>query len=271
MDNKKIIIMTSVLLSIIVGQFIYVFNEINGIYQFKKNLEHTVTRNIENIEKVSLTKQNESINKIENESTKIISDKIAEFNDELAYVQTKIKEEKEKLEEIKQNYKRIENGLPELVELDDLYKNYSYKVSDIDHMFNVEEFLTSKGSISFDSSDFEFAVLPSTNKIAWIKIGKENSTLNSELIKAWLDEASYAKEKLGYKLNSNKTNPSDYGEYTRKIYKKGDLYFITYFQYIRVQGTYNRHSFKYNFYIKIGSDKRTKHYQLEQYNKKIGS
>jgi len=56
-----------------------------------------------------------------------------------------------------------------------------------------------------------------------------------------------------------------------KIYKKGDLYFKTYYQYERVLETYDRHSLQYNFFIELGSLKRKDQYMSEQYNIKTGS
>jgi hypothetical protein len=52
---------------------------------------------------------------------------------------------------------------------------------------------------------------------------------------------------------------------------KGDMYFKTYFQYERVQGTYGRHSLQYTYYVEIGSEVRKARYELEQYNQKLGS
>jgi len=103
-----------------------------------------------------------------------------------------------------------------------------------------------------------------------VKIGKANSTENSELIKAWIEESAAAKEKLGYVRQYRTTKPSDYGEYTEALYRKGDMYFKTYLQYQRVQGTYGRHSLQYTYYVEIGSEVRKRQYDLEAVQSKTG-
>jgi hypothetical protein len=76
--------------------------------------------------------------------------------------------------------------------------------------------------------------------------------------------------RLGYVQQYRRTKPSDYGESTETRYTKGDMYFKTFMQYQRVQGTYGRHSLQYTYYVETGSDARRKEYELEQYNKKLG-
>lgn len=111
----------------------------------------------------------------------------------------------------------------------------------------MESFYTSLGPIGFQKSHFTFAYIPSSRLLAWLKIGKDNSSENSELIKAWLGEAERAKVRLGYVRQYRRTKPSDYGEYTEALYTKGDMYFKTFVQYQRVQGTYGRHSLHYTY------------------------
>lgn len=53
--------------------------------------------------------------------------------------------------------------------------------------------------------------------------------------------------RLGYVRQYRRTKPSDYGEYTEALYTKGDMYFKTFVQYQRVQGTYGRHSLHYTY------------------------
>jgi len=113
--------------------------------------------------------------------------------------------------------------------------------------------------------------LPSSKRIAWIRIGKAGSTENSKLIKAWLDEAARAKLSLGYARTNCTTRPADYGDYTECLYRKGDAYFRTYYQHQRVQGTYDRYSLEYTYYVETGSESRKAQYGLEQYNQKLGS
>jgi len=72
--------------------------------------------------------------------------------------------------------------LPNYVDLDDLHQRYADKKYS-------ESFITEKGTITFYSGQIQIITVPSTGKAAWIRIGKENSTENAELIKAWLNES----------------------------------------------------------------------------------
>jgi hypothetical protein len=166
---------------------------------------------------------------------------------------------------------RLQNGLPEHVDLDQLNAYYAelWK-KETGYASTVESFNTSLGPIGFRKSHFTFAYIPSSRQLAWLKIGKDESGENSELIKAWLEEAGRAKMRLGYVQQYRRTKPSDYGESTETRYTKGDMYFKTFMQYQRVQGTYGRHSLQYTYYVETGSDARRKEYELEQYNKKLG-
>lgn len=167
---------------------------------------------------------------------------------------------------------RVLNGLPEHVELDELNDYYAARWKQkTGYIGTVETFNTSQGSIGFQKNHFSFAYIPSSKRLAWLKIGKDAVTENAELIKAWLDESVRAKGRLGYVRQYRTTKPSDYGEYTEALYRKGDMYFKTYLQYQRVQGTYDRHSLQYTYYVETGSDARKQQYELEQYNQKLGS
>jgi len=193
----------------------------------------------------------------------IIEKKLKRFKYQLFYIQNKIGREKEKLENIQSKKRRELLGLPEQVDLDDLYSRYRNS--------NSVSFETEKGAINFSRYNIQIAIIPSLRKPAWIRIGKEKSDDNSALIKAWLSESSKEKIRQGYRLIYSRTRPSDYGEYTEKLYKKGDMYFKTYYQYIRYQGTYNSKYLRYTFYVEIGSQKRKELYMKEQYNSKLGS
>jgi hypothetical protein len=175
-----------------------------------------------------------------------------------------------KIAEAKLN--RSLTGQPEQVDLDKLNESYVEIWSKQSNNFApIVSFNTSQGLIEFQKRQFTFAYIPSSNILAWLKIGKDDSQENSELIKAWLNEAERAKIKMGYTRQYRKTKPSDYGEYTESLYRKGDMYFKTFIQYQRVQGTYGRHSLEYSYYVEIGSDLRRQKYELEQYNLNLGS
>lgn len=189
--------------------------------------------------------------------------KLEKYKQELFTIESQIVSEKKKLNEIKISKQRALNNLPEVVSLDELYKKYKNNRS--------ESFHTSKGRISFSSYNFSFLKVPSTGDVAYIRIGKEESSENSALIKAFLEESAKSKTKQGYRLVSNKEYPSDYGTYRVKKYSKEDSYFITYYQYTRYQGTYNSTYFRYKYYIEIGSTKRKQQFENEQFNSKLGS
>lgn len=206
-------------------------------------------------------------------SAKAISDQqVKALQDRLQILAAKIAEHENAKKLAEEKLNRALNGLPEQIDLDKLNNHYAEIWSKQSNDYGaVESFNTAQGSISFQKRHFSFAYIPSSEKIAWLKIGKDNSQENSELIKAWLDEAERAKVQLGYAREYRKTKPSDYGEYTESLYRKGDAYFKTFLQFQRVQGTYGRHSLQYSYYVEIGSEARRQKYELEQYNQKLGS
>lgn len=193
----------------------------------------------------------------------LLNEKLKTFESQLLNIQKKIDDETANLKKIKSQKRRGLLNLPEQVDLDDLYVRYK--------KLNSVSFDTDKGSINFNRYNIEITIVPSLQKPAWIRIGKEKSEENSALIKAWLSESAKEKIRQGYKSIHNKTRPSDYGEYTVKLYRKGDMYFKTYYQYIRFQGTYNSTYYRYTFYVEVGSQKRKELYFREQYNSKLGS
>lgn len=134
-----------------------------------------------------------------------------------------------------------------------------------------ETFITARGPISFGPSDIRSAHIPSTKQLAFIRIGKKASTENAELIKAWLDEAARSKQGAGYKLLTKATRKTDYGEATEAEYRKGDLYFKTWFQYERILESYRRHSLQYTYHVEVGSLTRRSQYLSEQYRQKLGN
>jgi len=235
----------------------------NLTIEIKSARDHAIA-SIDSLNRELRNEINEDFRKnFNNIAETIIDKKLKSFKSQLFNIQKKIDSEKTALENIKSKKRRELLGLPEQVDLDDLYKRYKNS--------NSVSFDTEKGSLYFSSYNIEIAIVPSLQKPAWIRIGKENSDDNSALIKTWLKEAANEKIHQGYRLVSNRTRPSDYGEYTEKLYKKGDMYFKTYFQYIRYQGTYNSTYLRYTYYVEIGSQKRKRLYFAEQYNLKLGS
>lgn len=198
-----------------------------------------------------------------NYADSLMNEKLQFYSNQLENIKKQIVVENKKLSEIKINRQRALNGLPETISLDELYSKYKKN--------RTESFYTSKGRIAFLLNDFSFLTVPSTREVAYIRIGKENSSENSALINAFLDESAKSKIKQGYRLISNKTYPADYGKYKIKKYKKGDSYFLTFYQFTRHQGTYNSTYFRYKYYIEIGSTKRKEQFENEQFNSKLGS
>jgi len=189
----------------------------------------------------------------------------AEHNELLSLIEA----EKAKLQKLHDDNERKKRGLPKLVELDDLKKKYA-QISGSSYGHAVT-FQTDNGPIVFSHSNISMFFIPSSRELARIRIGKTATTENSELIKTWIVDSREAKKKLGYKLIYKRTKPSDYGEYTEVLMKKGDLYFKTYFQHERVLETYGRHSLQYTYYVETGSSSRLERAKLEQANAALGS
>lgn len=133
-----------------------------------------------------------------------------------------------------------------------------------------ENFVTTSGEISFTNTDFQFYLIPESEKIAYIRIGKTQSIERSEVIEAFLNEAINAKTKNGYKQYVLNKETTKYGSIEKKEFRKGDLYICTYFEYERVQGTYNSKSYVYTYYVELGSvDSREKFIEGD-YSLKLG-
>jgi len=242
-------------------------SQIEGLYNLTKEIkivgDDAVDKINNHLEIVKKDINDHVKNELNNYCDDLIKQKIEFFEIKLTDIQFNIQKEKKELDIIKSKKQRELDGLPEYVDLDELYLRYKDNKNVI--------FDTEKGQISFSSFNIKIAIIPSIQKTAWIRIGKEQASENVAIIKAWLEESSYQKINQGYKLVSNKTNPSDYGEYTEKLYKKGDMYFKTYYQYTRYQGTYDSKYYRYTYYVEIGSIERKDTYIEEQYNSKLGS
>ena len=270
MRDKIFPILTSLLLLFSVYLYVNIykmekrFSELKNLTVEIKSAKDNAIASIDSLNKNLRNEVNENFRKNLNKiADTIIEKKLESFKSELFNLQKKINREKTALENIKSKKRRELLGLPEQIDLDDLYARYKNS--------NSVSFDTEKGSLYFSRYNIEIAMVPSLQKPAWIRIGKENSDDNSALIKTWLKEATNEKISQGYRLVYNRTRPSDYGEYTEKLYKKGDMYFKTYFQYIRYQGAYNSTYLRYTYYVEIGSQKRKRLYFAEQYNSKLGS
>jgi hypothetical protein len=167
---------------------------------------------------------------------------------------------------------RLDQGLPELVDLDALGEYYDRKIKvDSPEFSRVESFRTAAGVLAFAKKDIQVIRASKSREVILVRIGKKDTSESAELIGAWLAESEGAKTKLGYVRQFKKERPADYGEITETLFHKKDMYFRTYFQFERVQGTYDRHSFEYTYFVEIGSRSRRERYELSQYNRKLGS
>lgn len=213
---------------------------------------------------------------LSDQSNEIVAESLSGYVTKLRRLQEEIDSAASELEKVRSASARAREGLPELVELDDLKRYYTQKISYESTSLSsynrtVLEFETSKGWIGFVRADVVLETIPSTDELAWVRIGKNNSTGNSELILAWLSDSREVKKKLGYEEVSNETKRADYGNYTEVLLEKGDMYFKTYYQYQRVQGTYARHSMQYSFFVETGSKTRRERAKLEKFNSSLGS
>jgi hypothetical protein len=210
--------------------------------------------------------------RVDLETDAVMREKLARYRAELQRIQEEIEFERSRLSELAETRQRAEAGLPELIELDDLNTYYGKKLNEDESLHaTIESFQTSEGTLAFDKNDLGFQYVPSTGELARFRIGKENSTVDPELIKAWLSDAESAKSKLGYRLISDNTKNTNDGRAKERHYTKGDMYFTTYFQHKSVRGMNDRHSLQYDFFIEVGSESRSETARLESYNQKLGS
>ena len=231
---------------------------INNIKAVAEDEKHSITSSFKTdlLEEIELT----------------IKERKLALESELDDLIKKKRDTEDQLRKLKEDNARAINNLPSKVELEDIRRHYADKLRNSNSYYDtVESFETEHGTISFQASDFDFKLIPSTGHLAWIRIGKDNSTLNSEIIEAWLEAAIWSKEKQGYINIEDDKSPTDYGQAHARVFKKGDMYFKAYYQYSRVSGTYGRHSLQYKFYIEIGSFQLKEQARLEDYNQKIGS
>lgn len=210
--------------------------------------------------------------RVDLETNAAVDEKLAGYRTELQQIRDEIELERSRLSELSETRQRAEVGLPELVELDDLNTYYGNKLTEDESLHaTIESFRTSEGTLSFDKDDLGFQYVPSTGKLARFRIGKESSTIDPELIKAWLADAESTKKELGYRLIANNTKNTNDGQAEERHFTKGDMYFKTYFYSRSVRGMNDQHSLQYDFYVEVGSESRSQAARLESYNQKLGS
>jgi hypothetical protein len=165
---------------------------------------------------------------------------------------------------------QVAASLPGQIDVDSLQAYYEAKSRTQSIGAIYESFDTENGKISFYGSDVSVVTIPSTRQMAWVRIGKTNSRENAELIKAWLSESCRSRERQGFLKIQSTSKATDYGEATQKQYRKGDLFFETYYEHARNQGTYNSKYLTYTYYVQVGSEARRRQYMAEQYDTRLG-
>jgi len=249
-------------------QVININNKVNNfIQQYPQQIADATNMGIEKIEHAVDNEIQYLTNSIAQKYSKQLKSEIEEDISRIEALKSEIRS-------LQQRKEAAELDIPEIVSLDDLGKKYTKLKATRQSGYIERDVLainTNRGTITFRPSEIEIARVPSTGLVAWIRIGKKNSTEDEELIKAWLSESIQAKKALGYIYVYRKSKTDDYGEYFETKYSKGDSYIITYFRYIRTLETYNRYSMRYTYYIEVGSDTRKQQYMIEQYNSTNGS
>jgi chromosome segregation ATPase len=115
-------------------------------------------------------------NRVGLEMDAALNEKLARYRAELQQIQEQTDAERSQLSELVETRQRAEAGLPELREVDDLNTYYGEKLAEAEsHHATIESFQTSEGTLSFEKDDFGFQYVPSTRKLARLRIGKESS------------------------------------------------------------------------------------------------
>jgi hypothetical protein len=136
-------------------------------------------------------------------------------------------------------------------------------------------FDTESGPIGFSEDQLLMYGLkgkPMAEGVAWVRLSKRNSTENGAAIEAFLTSARKSRAEAGYKLVRKNTVPVDYGEATTALMTRGDEYFKTYFQTIRVANADSETSYSmaYTYYIEMGLQSRKKQWEKEHTANKLG-
>ena len=129
-------------------------------------------------------------------------------------------------------------------------------------------FETPSGPMVFSPEDIRVATLdsePHGSNVAWVRIGKTESTDSGLLIKDWSLRAMAALWTDGYRALPVQSGEAEYGPFGIFTYEKGDMYFRFYTESIRVQGTYGRTSVVRTFYFERGCKSRRDRFDAQQY------
>jgi hypothetical protein len=133
----------------------------------------------------------------------------------------------------------------------------------------VLSFETKAGTLYFYEKDIRYGYLNS-RKSAWLRVGKELSTESGVAVENILQNARDQKLASGFTLVEKKESPADYGKIYTSYLLRGDEYFRTYFQTIRIQGTYGSHSMAYTYFFEAGLLSRRQQWEKEQAENKFG-
>lgn len=136
-------------------------------------------------------------------------------------------------------------------------------------------FDTESGPIGFSEDQLLIYGLkgkPMAEGVAWVRLSKRDSTENGAAIEAFLNSARKTKAEAGYKLVRKNTVPVDYGNATTALMTRGDEYFKTYFQTVRVANpdSETSYSMAYTYYIEMGLQSRKKQWDKEHTASKLG-
>ena len=156
---------------------------------------------------------------------------------------------------------RIAAESPELRSLDSLGVHYIFNAGPV-------SFETQRGTMVFGPEEVRVATLdadPPGNDVAWVRLGKKESTDSPLLIKDWVVRMLLAVAQAGYSALPTETGTTVYGNFVTIEFVKGDMYARCYSESIRVQGTYNSTSMAYTFYFERGSKSRSRRFDQQQY------
>lgn len=148
----------------------------------------------------ALIEQDEQIRiRLENVAKGVSDTQVDQLEKRLLEVLAKIKTAEAELERLSEEAKNASTGLPEQVELDQLNQSYAVLFSQHKQSYgSIESFVTAVGQIHFEKRHFTFLYLPGSGELVSMRIGKDASTENAELTRAWISEATSVKLQYGY-------------------------------------------------------------------------
>lgn len=274
MDKRQLFQWIAICVALVVGAFGLVrvtqLGSLNGELQ---NTASQATRDVGKARDAAIEDvRGKAVRELASSTETAVNQQLQIFDNRLSELTEKVEKRREELSRLEKERDLVSKGLPGAVNFDELGQYYE-KILAKDFQYNVpaERFSTAAGEIDFAKRNIQIVRLLSNGSTVLIKIGKDDSLENAELIRAWIAEAERAKTKLGYSREYRRVRPADYGQVTESLFKKGDFYFKTFLQYQRIQGTYGRHSLQYTYFVETGSISRKERYELEQYNRKLGS